>query len=120
MASAQTTPKTVFTGTAIAVIISVSFSAFSVSGVVSAFHAGAKPSSNVRQKTTARGPDEDEHEVADRDRAEAEPSHYHGRASSRKCRMTPIASSVANEIPSSTTATAAAAVVSPLSIRPKM
>ena len=56
IASAQTIPNTVFTGTAIAVMISVSLKALIVSGVVSASHAGAKPSSNVRQKTIASGP----------------------------------------------------------------
>ena len=56
IASAQTIPKTVFTGTAIAVMISVSLNAWIVSGVVSASQAGAKPSSNVRQKTIASGP----------------------------------------------------------------
>ena len=56
MAMAQTIPNTVFTGTAMAVMMSVSFSAWIVSGVVSAFQAGAKPSSNVRQNTRASGP----------------------------------------------------------------
>ena len=41
---------------AIAVMMSVSLKAWSVSGVVSASHAGAKPSSNVRQNTIASGP----------------------------------------------------------------
>ena len=56
IASAQTIPNTVFTGTAMAVMIRVSLNALSVSGVVSASQAGAKPSSNVRQKTIASGP----------------------------------------------------------------
>ena len=56
MAIAQTMPNTVFTGTAIAVMINVSLKAWIVSGVVSASHAGANPSSNVRQKTIASGP----------------------------------------------------------------
>ena len=56
IASAQTIPKTVFTGTAMAVMIRVSLSALIVSGVVSASQAGANPSSNVRQKTIASGP----------------------------------------------------------------
>ena len=56
IASAQTIPNTVFTGTAIAVMISVSLKALIVSGVESASQAGAKPSSNVRQKTIASGP----------------------------------------------------------------
>ena len=56
IASAQTIPNTVFTGTAIAVMISVSLKALIVSGVVSASQAGPKPSSNVRQKTIASGP----------------------------------------------------------------
>ena len=56
IASAHTIPNTVFTGTAIAVMISVSLNALIVSGVVSASHAGAKPSSNVRQNTIASGP----------------------------------------------------------------
>ena len=56
IAIAQTIPKTVFIGTAIAVMRRVSLNAWIVSGVVSAFHAGATPSSNVRQKTMASGP----------------------------------------------------------------
>ena len=52
----HTIPNTVFTGTAIAVMISVSLNAWIVSGVVSASQAGPKPSSNVRQKTIASGP----------------------------------------------------------------
>ena len=56
IARAQTIPKTVFTGTAMAVMIRVSLKALSVSGVVRASQAGAKPSSNVRQKTIASGP----------------------------------------------------------------
>jgi len=48
IASAHTIPNTVFTGTAMAVMISVSLNAWSVSGAVSASHAGAKPCSNVR------------------------------------------------------------------------
>ena len=56
IASAATIPKTVFTGTAIAVMISVSLKALIVSGVVSASHAGPKPSLNVSQKTIASGP----------------------------------------------------------------
>ena len=49
-------PNTVLTGTAIAVMISVSLNAWIVSGVVSASQAGPKPCSNVRQKTIASGP----------------------------------------------------------------
>ena len=56
MASAHTTPKTVFTGTAIAVMIRVSLNAWTVSGAESACHAGEKPCSDVRQKTSASGP----------------------------------------------------------------
>ena len=56
IARAQTIPKTVFTGTAMAVMIRVSLKALSVSGVVNASQAGANPSSNVRQKTIASGP----------------------------------------------------------------
>ena len=41
-------PNTVFSGTAIAVMISVSLNAWTVSGVVSAAHAGSVPFSNVR------------------------------------------------------------------------
>src|SRR3954470_12557545 len=55
IAIAHTIPKTVFTGTAIRVMISVSLKAWSVSGELSASHAGWSPSSNVRQKTSARG-----------------------------------------------------------------
>jgi hypothetical protein len=43
IAIAQMIPKTVFSGTAIAVMISVSLKAWIVSGVESAFQAGAKP-----------------------------------------------------------------------------
>ena len=46
--SAQTIPKTVFSGTAIAVMSSVSLNAWIVSGEESASQAGSKPSSNVR------------------------------------------------------------------------
>ena len=67
IASAHTIPNTVFTGTAMAVMIRVSLKALSVSGVESASHAGAKPSSNVLQKTIASGTDEDDREVEERD-----------------------------------------------------
>ena len=67
IASAQTIPKTVFTGTAIAVMISVSLKAWIVSGVVSAFQAEPKPSSNVRQKTIASGPTQDHGRYPERD-----------------------------------------------------
>jgi hypothetical protein len=56
IASAHTIPKTVFTGTAIAVMISVSLKALIVSGFESAFHAASKPFSKVRQKTIDSGP----------------------------------------------------------------
>ncbi len=49
-------PKTVLTGTAIAVMISVSLNAWIVSGVLTASQAGPRPSSKVRQKTMASGP----------------------------------------------------------------
>ena len=55
IASAQTIPKTVFTGTAIAVMINVSLNAWIVSGVARASHA-ADASWNVRQKTMTSGP----------------------------------------------------------------
>ena len=45
---AHTIPKTVLSGTAIAVMRSVSLKAWIVSGEDSAFQAGASPSSNVR------------------------------------------------------------------------
>ena len=48
IASPQAIPKIVFRGTAIAVMISVSLNAFTVSGVESASQAGPMPSSNVR------------------------------------------------------------------------
>ena len=48
MTRAQTTPKTVFAGTAIAAMSTVSQRACSVSGDVSAAHTGASPFSNVR------------------------------------------------------------------------
>ena len=54
IASAQTTPKTVFTGTAIAVMRSVSLKAWIVSGAESASQA-APTSSKVRQKTITSG-----------------------------------------------------------------
>ena len=56
MSSAQTTPNTVLSGTAIAATRSVGLNAWSVSGVVSAFHAASAPFSNVRQNTIASGP----------------------------------------------------------------
>ena len=46
--SAQAMPKTVFAGTAIAVMISVSLKALIVSGDESAAQAAPKPFSNVR------------------------------------------------------------------------
>ena len=45
-----------FTGTAIAVMISVSLKAWMVSGFDSASHTGASPPSKVRQNTIASGP----------------------------------------------------------------
>ena len=45
--SAQTTPNTVFSGTAMPTVISVSLNAFSASGVVTVSQAFAKPSSNA-------------------------------------------------------------------------
>ena len=48
IASPKAIPKTVFSGTAIAVMISVSLKALTVSGVDSASQAAPKPSSNVR------------------------------------------------------------------------
>ncbi len=63
-------------------------------------------------------PDEHDEQVDERDAAEPEPTH--ARASWRSGGSPPIASSSANEITSSTTATAAAPAWSPLSIRPKM
>jgi len=56
IASAQTMPKTVFAGTAIAVMISVSSNAWTVSAEDSAVQAGDSPFSNVRQNTTVSGP----------------------------------------------------------------
>ena len=56
IASAATIPNTVFSGTAIAVISSVSLNAFSASGDVIAAHAASVPFSNVRQNTIASGP----------------------------------------------------------------
>ena len=46
--SAHTIPKTVLSGTAIAVMRSVSLNAWIVSGEESAFQAGSSPCSNVR------------------------------------------------------------------------
>ena len=48
IARAQMIPKTVLSGTAIAVMIRVSLNAWIVSGVESASQAASKPSSNVR------------------------------------------------------------------------
>ena len=48
IARATTIPNTVFSGTAIAVISSVSLNAFSASGLVIAFQAASVPFSNVR------------------------------------------------------------------------
>jgi len=45
--SEQTTPKTVFSGTAIATVIRVSFNACRPSGEVIASHGGARPFSKV-------------------------------------------------------------------------
>ena len=59
IASAQTMPKTVFTGTAIAVMISVSLNAWIVSGVVSASQAG--------REAVLERPPEDERERSDED-----------------------------------------------------
>ena len=58
MASAQTTPKTVFTGTAIAVMISVSLKAWTVSAIESASQAGdeavlERPPEDDRQRADA-------------------------------------------------------------------
>ena len=55
IASAQRTPKTVFSGTAIMVIRTESQSACSASGVVTDAHASAAPASNARQNTSATG-----------------------------------------------------------------
>ena len=48
-------PKIVLSGTAIAVMISVSLKALTVSGVESASQASPTPSSKVRKKTSASG-----------------------------------------------------------------
>ncbi len=56
IASAQTIPKIVFNGTAIAVMISVFFSAPVVCESVSAFQTAPKPWSNVFQKSIESGP----------------------------------------------------------------
>ena len=60
IASAQTIPNTVFTGTAIAVMISVSLNAWIVSGVESASQAGCE--------AVLEGAPEDDRERADEDR----------------------------------------------------
>ncbi len=54
-ASARPTPKTVFSGTAIATIMQVSQNACWASGVVTASKAAPTPCSNVRKKTIATG-----------------------------------------------------------------
>ena len=119
IASAQTIPNTVFTGTAIAVMISVSFKRVDRLG-------GRERVPGRREAVLERAPehdreraDEDHREVAERDEAER-PDAYARSCLVAKWRMTPIESSVTNEIASRTTATAAADVESPLSIRPKM
>ena len=53
--SAATTPKIAFSGTAMAVMMSVSWRACRASGVVTASHAAPIPSSNAFQKTSASG-----------------------------------------------------------------
>ena len=63
MASAQTIPKTVFTGTAIAVMIRVSLNAWIVSGVDSASHAGGEPVLERAPEDHRERPDEDHREV---------------------------------------------------------
>src|SRR5918995_7361875 len=55
MASAQRTPKTVFSGTAIAAISTLSQRACSASGVVTEAQAWPTPFSSARQKTSATG-----------------------------------------------------------------
>src|SRR4051812_44483780 len=55
IARAQSTPKIVFNGTAMSASSSVSQSACLALGVVTASHAGPKPSSKVRQKTSPTG-----------------------------------------------------------------
>ncbi len=49
------TPKTVFSGTAISAMITVSQSAWSASGVVIAAKKSARPSSNARKTTSPTG-----------------------------------------------------------------
>ena len=66
-------PKTVFTGTAIAVMISVSFNALIVSGVVSASQAGREAVLERAPEDDRQRPDEDHREVAERDDAQPEP-----------------------------------------------
>src|SRR5207244_10478704 len=55
IASASVTPKTVFAGTAISVIRTVSQKAWRASCVVTACQAGENPCSKVRQKTRPTG-----------------------------------------------------------------
>ena len=86
IASAQTIPNTVFTGTAIAVMISVSLNALSVSGVVSASQAGPEAVLEGAPEDDRERADEDDREVRHRDEAEPDPRKArptHGRASSR-------------------------------------
>ena len=120
IASAQTIPKTVFTGTAIAVMISVSLNAWIVSGCRERVPGG--------REAVLERPPEDDRERPDEDRPPGSRARRRGaraRAYARSClvakwRIAPIESSVTNEIASSTTATAAAPAESPLSMRPKM
>ena len=56
IASATTIPNTVFSGTAIAVMISVFLKAIRLSWAVTARQKGPNPCSNVFQKTITSGP----------------------------------------------------------------
>ena len=72
IASAATIPKTVFTGTAIAVMISVSLKALIVSGRRERVPRGAEAVLEGAPEDDRERPDEDDREVAERDEAQAE------------------------------------------------
>ena len=121
IASAQTIPKTVFTGTAMAVMISVSLNAWIVSGVRQRVPGGREAVLERPPEDDRERADEDDREVEERDaQPEARAStpsvvprrEVTDRADREQRRRT--------RCTSRTTATAAAPAESPLSIRPKM
>ena len=106
-------PKTVFSGTAIAVMISVSLNACTVFGSVSESQRCPAPWSNARQKTIESGAEQHDQQVAERRRSAATYLRTlvprREEAERRRSRA-----GCAKEIMSITTATAAAPAWSPL------